>query len=313
VQVLVADDDVVFRLFLVRSLERWGYEVCACADGDAALEALRGEAGPKLALLDWEMPGKNGDEVCRAVRQWTTQRYPYLILLTAKDRHDGAAPGLESGADDYLNKPFDPPELKARLLAGRRILDLQDQLITAREALRVQAFQDGLTGIWNRRAIMEELERELNRAERDGSPVSVVMVDLDHFKQINDRHGHQAGDEVLREAARRMTHAKRPYDAIGRYGGEEFLLVLPGCDENGGALVAERMRKRVAARPIEHGDRQIAVTASLGVAAYPSSEALDMASLLGAADRALYRAKSRGRDRVESAATLRCTSSSSSD
>jgi diguanylate cyclase (GGDEF)-like protein len=196
-----------------------------------------------LAILDWMMPGLDGVEVCRKVRQAGGAPYVYLIMLTGRAERRDVVQGMGAGADDYLSKPFDEQELRVRLRAGRRIVDLQ-------EALRTLATRDALTGTWNRRAILEILRRELARGAREGTPVGVVLADLDHFKRVNDTLGHLTGDAVLSEAARRIGAALRPYDALGRYGGEEFLIVLPGCDPEGASQVAERVRGRVAEAPV---------------------------------------------------------------
>jgi diguanylate cyclase (GGDEF)-like protein len=298
-KVLVADDDPVHRHVLEVILTRWGYEVVLTTDGTSACRVLEEDDPPKLAVLDWMMPGLDGPQVCRRVRQRPGGKYVYLILLTARSHKDDLLQGLEAGADDYLIKPFDPAELKARLQTGRRILDLQDELLAAREAMRDLATRDALTGVWNHAAIQDALRRELIRAAREGRPLGVILADLDHFKRVNDTFGHLAGDAVLREAARRMTTAVRPYDLVGRYGGEEFLLVLPGCDQAKARKFAERIRTRLAAEPVTHQGHLIPITVSMGVTVYDQPDPAEPTALLHAADVALYRAKHSGRNRAE--------------
>jgi len=209
---------------------------------------------------------------------------------------------MDSGADDYIMKPFEVDELRARLRAGRRVLALQDELVEAREALREQATRDGLTGLWNRTAIFDILQNELARSRRSGEPLIVLMADLDGFKPVNDRFGHQAGDAVLRQVATRMRAAVRRYDSVGRYGGEEFLIVLPSCELVGGLALAERIRRAIGAECFRAGDVEIRLTCSLG-AACASPPAIPPADdLVREADAALYRAKHQGRDRVEAPA-----------
>jgi diguanylate cyclase (GGDEF)-like protein len=297
-KVLVAEDDVIQRALLEKALTEWGYEALPAGDGEAAWKMLQDEQAPDLLLLDWMLPGVDGVELCKQVRSLGRDRYTYILVLSARAGHADMLAALEAGADDYLIKPFDPAELKARLNTGRRILHLQNELVAAREAMRRQATRDSLTGTWNHAAILEVLEHELGRARREGKPVAVILADLDHFKNVNDTFGHLAGDAVLCEFAARTAAALRPYDLIGRYGGEEFLIVLPGCDESAVAAVSERLRRRVAEQPFTHDGREVSVTVSVGAAVSRACTG-DAATLVQAADQALYRAKAAGRNRVE--------------
>lgn len=301
-KVLIADDSSVSRRLLEATLVRWDYEVVAACDGAQAWEVLQQPDGPTLAILDWVMPSHTGPEVCRLVRNGKREQYVYLILLTSKALKEDLIEGMEAGADDYLIKPFDQHELKVRLLAGHRILDLQAELVAAREALRVQATRDALTGLWNRRAILEILHTELNRSEREHTHVGVVLCDLDHFKRVNDTYGHAVGDAVLQEAARRMNDSVRAYDAVGRYGGEEFLMVLPGCKEDDAAHQADRLRVSLATRPVVVSGGDLMVTASFGSTSWLSTTRASIEAIIGVADEALYQAKRQGRNRVVSLA-----------
>lgn len=301
-KVLVADDDPVYRHLLHSTLAGWGYAVATVNDGAAAWRILESDDAPDLMILDWVMPGLDGDQICRLIRQKPRDRYIYILLLTSKRDREDLLLGLEAGADDYLCKPFDPPELKARLATGRRILHLQNELIEAREALRLQATRDALTGAWNHAAILEILERELSRSRRENKPLGIVLGDLDHFKRINDTHGHLTGDAVLKQIANRMLAAIRPDDLVGRYGGEEFLIVLPGCDESATLKVCERIRARVNESPLIHQELKVPATISLGFTVYRPVKPANVPALLHSADVALYRAKAAGRNRVEMAA-----------
>jgi two-component system, cell cycle response regulator len=297
IRILIAEDEAVTRVRLRAKATHWGYEVVLAVDGEEAWHILQQPDAPRLAILDWMMPGLDGPEICKRVRAQAQEPYIYVLLLTGKGERESIVLGLEAGADDYLTKPFDHHELEVRLRTGVRITGLQRQLVEAREALRVLALFDALTGLVNRPAVLDTLWRELARAERAGTPLSVVIVDIDHFKRVNDTRGHGGGDVVLREVARRMSSAVRPQDAIGRYGGEEFLLVLPGCDALGAAVVAERLRAAVAATPIPLEGGAIEVTCSFGVAA--ATRGIQSGPLIELADAALYAAKRGGRDRVE--------------
>jgi two-component system cell cycle response regulator len=296
--ILIAEDQIPLGRALKEWLRPWGYEATVVHDGLAALAALQAPDGPVLALLDWLMPGLDGIEVCRRVRADASLTYPYLVLVTGQGSREQMLDALEAGADDFLIKPVEAAELRARLATGRRIVTLQEQLLATQRQLREQATRDALTGLWNRAAILDLLERELARGQREGRPVGVILADVDHFKGINDTFGHLAGDRVLRQVAGRLGEALRPYDTVGRYGGEEFLVVLPGCDAAAATGLAERLRRCVAAEPVGWEGGPVAVTLSLGVAAWDGS--VDTAGLLQAADEALYRAKGAGRNRVMS-------------
>jgi diguanylate cyclase (GGDEF)-like protein len=301
-KILAAEDNPIFQSVLRSMLTKWGYDVVIGRDGEEAFAILQSHETPRLAILDWMMPGIDGVEVCRRVRAAGKEPYIYILLLTARTDSQDLVEALEAGADDYLTKPFNTLELRARLRAGRRIVELHEELLVAREALRVQATHDSLTGLLNRAAILEVLQTELARASRDRQPVSVLMVDLDHFKKINDHLGHLAGDIVLREAARRMASAVRRYDSIGRYGGEEFLVILPGCTMEGAMAQAERLRVAVGGEPIDMGRQSVPVTCSLGCASCVDA-ACTSDSLVREADGALYGAKEAGRNRSAVAET----------
>jgi diguanylate cyclase (GGDEF)-like protein len=298
VRVLIADDDDVLRHILEASLAKWGYEVLIARNGLEAWRYLQGNDAPKLAILDWIMPGMDGVEVCREVRKLEDRPYIYVLLLTSKHRKEDVIAGLEAGADDYISKPFDSQELKVRLRAGRRILDLQAELLTARESLRYQATHDCLTGLLNRSAALEALRGELERSARQGSPLCLMLLDFDHFKEINDSHGHMVGDGVLCEAARRMRSAVRSYDCVGRYGGEEFLFILPGCDGDSARSQCDRLKAHITAQPVQVGRLTIPFTVSIGAVVRHHATVEDLDLLIQAADAALYEAKIQGRDRV---------------
>jgi two-component system, cell cycle response regulator len=299
VKILIADDSIVSRHLLEATLRKWGYDVTVACDGAEALDLLQREDAPSLIILDWMMPGMTGLEVCRRIRQRGSEPYTYILLLTSKSQKEDLIEGMEAGADDYITKPFDQSELQVRLRAGTRLVDLQSQLLSAREALRDQAERDSLTRLWNRSSILDHLGRELARSEREARPLGVVVVDLDHFKQVNDGHGHLAGDAVLREAARRMQNSIRQYDAIGRYGGEEFLILLPGCGEADSYSQADRLRKQLALTEMSVNDTSIRVTASFGVTSALPGDVVTAEELIRKADEALYVAKKCGRNRVE--------------
>lgn len=294
-RVLIAEDDVTSRLLLTRVLENWGHEVTTTKDGAEALQALQAEDAPRLVILDWMMPGMDGVDVCRRVRARETFQPPYIILLTALGDTESVVTGLEAGADDYVGKPYDPDELHARLEVGRRLVELNDELLEAQHALEILARTDALTGVLNRGAIVKELEKEAERAAREGVPLGLGMLDIDHFKLVNDTHGHAAGDAVLCEVVRRVLGVMRPYDSFGRFGGEEFLVLVPGSGERELRDVLERIRSVIGSAAIVVDGHELAVTVSVGGATH-GRESAD--GLIARADDALYAAKEQGRDRV---------------
>ena len=311
-KVLLAEDSPVYKRMLTNLLTDWGYEVTAVTNGDDAASELRSLSAPQMAILDWSMPGSSGIKVCREVRSAGAKHYTYILLLTAHRDKEHLIEAFEAGVDDYLTKPFNDLELEARLRAGRRIVGLQDNLISISDTLRHQACHDGLTGIWNRRAILEFLERQLARAEREGnSPVSLILADVDHFKQVNDSYGHLAGDAVLRETAQTIRKSIRSYDGVGRYGGEEFVIVLPGCRLPDAVVRAEEIQRTLSNQNIAGAAAPFSISVSMGVACAGGMPAMEQ--LLRQADIALYQAKKKGRNRVEVAYDLSTDASNRSE
>lgn len=299
-RVLVAEDDPVSRDILRTLVESWGYQAIVVEDGTQTLDALEGDDPPRLAILDWMMPGVHGVDICRRLRAREGTPYTYIIVLTALTEPERLVEAMDAGADDFVGKPFQPHELEARLRAGRRVIDLMSELTRAREALRELATIDAMTQLWNRRFILEHLDKELARRDRDQDErgIGVLLADLDHFKTVNDTHGHPVGDEVLIEAARRIRALVRRRDEVGRLGGEEFLAVVGSCDLTALGAVAERIRTGVGRTPIVTAAGPVNVKLSIGGALHRGPSPTSAATLIEAADRALYRAKAAGRNRV---------------
>jgi diguanylate cyclase (GGDEF)-like protein len=290
-KILIAEDDLTSRLVLGATLQKMGHEVTATSDGQQAWGVLEQEHFP-LLISDWMMPNMDGLELCRLIRSVNQSQYTYIILLTALGGKASYLDGMDAGADDFITKPFDEDQLAARLRVAERILALH-------QTLRTQAMFDGLTGLMNRTAIMDLLSCEIERAAREDQTLSIVLLDLDHFKQVNDLYGHAVGDVVLKEAARRMKISMRGYDQVGRYGGEEFLVVAPGCDEHGSFTLAERVRGCIGNEYVQTPQGPLHVTCSLGVAFTCATLCEKTDSLIARADKALYRAKAKGRNRSE--------------
>ncbi len=297
-RVLVADDSATIRAVLRASLTGWGFDVVEAVNGQQAWDQLQAVDAPSLALIDWEMPGVEGVELCRRVRAREAEgaSYTYVLLLTARRaRHDIVA-GMEAGADDYVVKPFDQHELRVRLRAGRRIIDLQAELFRLQEMFRAQSRTDPLTGCLNRRGITERLLAEISFAQRDKRPLGVAVLDMDHFKRINDTHGHAVGDGVLQELVHRLGTSVRASDAFGRIGGEEFLILWPGLSVESSRVAADRVRQIMERTPFVIDDVTLKATVSLGVTTTTGEDSQE--AIIERADQALYAAKAAGRNRV---------------
>jgi two-component system, cell cycle response regulator len=298
-RILLVDDEPTQRLIMARLLKRAGYEVETAGNGREALAKL--EAGNfQLMITDWEMPEMDGIALCSAVRSLQGKAYVYIILLTARDAIEHVVTGLQAGADDYLTKPVIEPELMARLITGKRIVTLERSLRMANEENRRLSITDPLTGAYNRRYLMEQLPREIERAARYGRQLSVVMCDVDHFKKINDTHGHHIGDEVLKWFVGNLKQTVRTADWVARYGGEEFVIVLPETNVDNGGAAAEHVRSQIALEPFVTGATNFPVTASFGASGWkgvvPNGVKLD--SLMAKCDAGVYASKAAGRNRV---------------
>jgi two-component system, cell cycle response regulator len=295
-RILIADDDTTSRLVLAGVLKKFGHDVVATVNGTEAWEAMQEADAPRLAILDWMMPGLTGVDVCRSVRDLASDEPPYLILLTSMSEKTDIVAGLEAGADDYLAKPFDPGELQARVNVGRRVIDLQERLREAHVALTDEAMHDPLTGVLNRRAFADVLSRALAQEDRHRVGLALGICDIDEFKKINDVHGHKVGDEVLCGLVQQLTNRLRAQDVVSRHGGDEFVVLTEHTGHANVGLIYERARAAVASNPIHTQVGEVLVTVSIGVSAWREGDTAD--DLLVAADAALYQAKSAGRNRV---------------
>ncbi|MGO9414082.1 MAG: diguanylate cyclase [Syntrophobacteraceae bacterium] len=292
-RVLIVEDEVVSRRLLEVFLLKLGYEVIPVSSGKEALGVLDGPQAPNLVISDWMMPEMDGLELCQRTREIQTAGYIYFIILTSKMDKKDIIKGLEAGADDYLTKPFDQEELRCRIKIGERIVNLERRILEL-------ANTDSLTEVLNRRAFMERLQTEIQRSNREGVPLSLILADIDHFKRVNDQYGHQVGDMVLRKFSEQLSTTIRPYDFVGRYGGEEFLIGLPGVDCQKAGLVAERIRRLVEtiSFTLPASTECFWVTASFGVASMRIGSSEFPEPLIARADSVMYKAKHEGRNRV---------------
>lgn len=290
-KILIVDDDYTYRKLLASILISQEHDIAEAENGAIAWEILQ-ETHYPFIITDWMMPVLNGPMLVQKIREANFPNYTYIIMLTARDAREDIVDGLDSGADDYLTKPFDLDELRARVAIGRRIIDLETRL-------KILATCDSLTNLLNRRALYEATRAEWDRTYREKQPISILMLDLDHFKEINDQYGHMIGDQALRHIANLIIQHKRSYDLVGRWGGEEFIIVLPNTDLCEAEHVAERLRTAFNSTPLELTDEQtLTVRASFGIAGTTPTNNSDFDRCIQQADRALYRSKNTGRDQV---------------
>jgi len=297
-KVLVADDSAIYRKLVEQSLSEEDCSVLFASRGLEAIEIFERER-PQLVITDWTMPDLSGVELCQRIRAATNSSYTYVIIVTGHTDKDKVVQGLSSGADDYLTKPFHRDELQARVRVGRRLLDLHRQIEDKNRLLEELALTDALTGLPNRRAIEEWSSRQLSGAARHGFPFWVVMIDLDHFKKVNDTYGHDAGDTVLKGFAEILKTNTRLSNIAGRVGGEEFLQVLTHVDERSVKIVVERVREQFEAEKFFLDGATRFFTASFGATGFCGKAAPAFSELVSRADAALYRAKHLGRNRIE--------------
>jgi two-component system, cell cycle response regulator len=299
-RILLVDDEPTQRLIVARLLKRAGYEVDTAGNGVEAMAKL-GSGDFQLMITDWEMPEMDGIALCRTLRKSETKSYTYTILLTARDSIENVVAGLQAGADDYLTKPVIEPELIARLNTGKRIVTLERSLRAANEENRRISITDPLTGAYNRRYLMEQLPREIDRSARYSRELAVIMCDVDHFKRINDTHGHLVGDEVLKWFVGRLQEHVRSADWVARYGGEEFVVVLPETNVKNAAMAAENLRQRIAgSRCTIPAVADLEVTASFGVCGWQGAakQGATLDQLIARCDAGIYASKASGRNRV---------------
>jgi two-component system, cell cycle response regulator len=305
-RVLVVEDSRTQAQRLAEVLSGEGYQVQIAGDAGEAIRCVRTDP-PDLVLLDMILPDMNGLEVLRIIKSRSEEEFVPVILLSVKADLDSRVAGLRMGADDFLAKPFAEAEVRARAGAMLRIKSLQDQLRAAKRECEKLSVTDGLTGLYNHRHFEERLREEFSRCQRYSAPLSLIMLDLDHFKAVNDAHGHPFGDRVLRETAELIATSIRDHDVCARYGGEEFAIVLPNTNLQGAAAVAERFLTKMRGKTYritrsEAGGEappvEVRVTASVGVVSYPSCDAASADRLIELADEALYSAKGDGRNTI---------------
>ncbi|CAA0100154.1 diguanylate cyclase [Zhongshania aliphaticivorans] len=290
--VLIVDDDAITRFALSAALEEWGFVSVLAENADQALKTLATETTPHLLIIDWSMPGMSGPDLCKTIRKREDGQFFYILMLTGKEGNEAIIEAMEAGADDFLSKPFDHRVLKVRIAAGSRIVRLE-------QTLNQLASRDALTQCWNRRMIDELFANSIAESTRKRSKFSLMVLDIDHFKRVNDTFGHSAGDAALKHVVNILNTNLREYDQVGRYGGEEFVILLPATDRNEAWGVAERIRSAIQFQPtILNDDLKIDVTASIGIAEFDRSRDANQSAFFERADKALYTAKQTGRNRI---------------
>ncbi len=299
--ILLVEDNPVSRKVLEKALQNSGYHVTSAGNGQLALELFKEKFFP-IVLTDWMMPVMDGLELCKAIRKTNSNGYVFIIFLTGKDSKNDIVTGLEAGADDYLTKPFNPLELKARIKTGIRILELEESLKKANEQIKILSISDPLTGIFNRRYLNKHLPLEISRAKRYNRPLSLILCDIDHFKKVNDSYGHLVGDQVIKTFVSCIKKSIRDVDWMVRYGGEEFIIVVPETDFNGSYVLAERLRNTISQRVIKVKKQEVRITSSFGVTGFVSNATdhkITFEAMIDQADKCLYKAKMKGRNAVE--------------
>lgn len=289
--ILIVDDDPITRLALCAAVEEWSFVPIVADSAEDALQILSSDTPPHLLIIDWSMPGMSGVELCKKLRARPDGQFFYILMVTGKDGNDAVVEAMESGADDFLSKPFDPRILKVRLGAGSRIVRLE-------QTLNQLASRDSLTQCWNRRMIDELMTSAIAESSRKGTPLTLMVIDIDHFKKVNDTYGHASGDIALKHTVELLNQNLREYDQVGRYGGEEFVVLLPSTDKDSAWGIAERIRSSIQFSPAVISDSEsIPLTVSIGIAETHHGDETPL-SLFERGDKALYTAKQSGRNRV---------------
>ncbi|MBS3818621.1 diguanylate cyclase [bacterium] len=293
-QILIAEDEFLSRTALESNIQDWGYDTISAKNGEEAWNIIQNK-NIRIAILDWMMPGSNGLNLCRKIReefQEKKKKYIYIILVTGRDSQEDVLEGLAAGADDYLSKPLNYQELRIRLQNGKRIIDLEES------RMKLASF-DSLTQLWNHNKILDFFEEEIQRGKRENLPTGIIMADIDYFKRINDNYGHQIGDQALFEVSRRLKTAIRRYDKIGRYGGDEMLVVLPNCRHQNILQVAQRLCTSVNQEKIKSDGGFLDITISVGGVSSSIFPQASSKNLLQISDKALYSAKMKGRNQAQ--------------
>ena len=297
--VAIVDDDAAIRRLVRLFLRRGGYETREYQTGEEAREDLMRRSEWDLLILDRRLPDMDGVVLCHELKSNAELRSRYIIMLTGEDEQEDKVQGLDLGADDYMTKPFQYPELMARIRAAKRIVDLQKELIEANKRLELLSITDGLTKLHNHRHFQDELARAFDESQRYQRPLALAMADIDFFKKINDTYGHAIGDEVLKSVSKMFRESVRSTDLAARYGGEEFAVMMPETELDDAIAFAEKMRALIASAPVNTQAGPVPVTVSIGVAAVPYTRTQSAKELIVSADKALYRAKKNGRNQVQ--------------